>query len=249
MDAIKQIQEDEYDFPYHYIPKRVDSSFSWSKYWSWSFQYLGGIDFTLEQLGNIKFDSLIDIGCGDGRFLREVHSRYSNVRAKGIDYSEKAIRYAKAFNPDLDYDVFDITKDSLGETYDVATLIEVIEHIEPSKLDGFIKSISKMLSSNSYLMITVPHTNKQLSPKHYQHFNSKKLKELLEKDFDIQEIVPFDKKSKLVKLVLMLIGGKGNWFVLSNEKILGYLYNYYRKKYLKCNESDCLRIAVIAKRK
>jgi ubiquinone/menaquinone biosynthesis C-methylase UbiE len=47
------------------------------------------------------FDSLLDVGCGDGRFLRETDQRYGNKKILGIDYSETAISLAKRMNPHL----------------------------------------------------------------------------------------------------------------------------------------------------
>lgn len=71
-DDEQQIQEDQYDYPYHYIPRVENGQFSQSQYWSWGMHYLGGIQLILEQIDSYSFDSLIDVGCGDGRFLREL---------------------------------------------------------------------------------------------------------------------------------------------------------------------------------
>ncbi len=47
----------------------------------------------LKMLGNIKNKELIDYGCGDGKFLRELHDLGANV--KGYDISEPMIEIAR----------------------------------------------------------------------------------------------------------------------------------------------------------
>ncbi len=93
-DDEQQIQEAQYDYTYHYIPHVKNGQFSQSQYWSWGMHYLGGIQLVLEQINSYSFDSLIDVGCGDGRFLRELATEYPSVDTLGIDYSERSIAMA-----------------------------------------------------------------------------------------------------------------------------------------------------------
>ena len=55
--------------------------------------------------------SMLDIGCGDGRFL----SQFSNCNNRvGIDFSEKMIALAEARNPELQFSNIDLNqKDDL----------------------------------------------------------------------------------------------------------------------------------------
>ena len=111
------IQEDEYSFPYHYIPEISDKGFSQIKHWSWGYRYLGGLRVVIDQLNKISFNSLLDIGCGEGRFLREVSQHYPEKTFVGLDYSTKAINLAKAFNPQLDYRCLNILKEEFVERF------------------------------------------------------------------------------------------------------------------------------------
>lgn len=56
----------------------------------------------LKVLENEKFDRLIDIGCGYGRYLKSISSRFPKVRLIGVDISptqlEKARDYLKECN-------------------------------------------------------------------------------------------------------------------------------------------------------
>ena len=77
---------------------------------------------------------------------------------------------AQMMNPDLNYECIDITDNHTGYKYDVVTSVEVLEHIPPDKLNQFVHSIADLLNDNGYFILTVPHKNKQLNEKHYQHF-------------------------------------------------------------------------------
>jgi SAM-dependent methyltransferase len=77
-----------------------------------------------------KNDSVIDIGCGIGRWC-EVASKYSDD-VVGIDYDEGLIVKARQRKEgaNVKYIVGDVTKDLDNKKFDLALLIHVIEHIE-----------------------------------------------------------------------------------------------------------------------
>ena len=49
------LQEEEYEFPYHYIPTFKNGNFSQTIHWSWGFRYLGGIKIVMDCLKNEQF--------------------------------------------------------------------------------------------------------------------------------------------------------------------------------------------------
>lgn len=249
MDNIQQIQEQQYDYPYHYIPIANKSHFSQTQHWSWGFRYLGGLQVVIDQLNKVKFDSLVDIGCGDGRFLREVSGSYGRTGLLGIDYSARAINIAKALNPSIPYREINILKDELEKKFDVATAIEVMEHIPPNDLSDFVSAISDCITENGYFILTVPHQNKPVSKKHYQHFSSEKLRNILSPYFRDVHFIPFDSKSIFLRIISKLIGGDGSNFVITNGALNNWFFKTYKEKYLYTNkESDCLRIAAICRK-
>lgn len=251
-DRQTQAQEAEYALPYHYLPEVRGHKFSSTRHWDWGFRYLGGMQVALDQLGQARFDSLIDIGCGDGRFLREVKSRYPGKTLLGIDASERAIRLAQALNPELAYRALDIVRDGLDQTYDAATLIEVIEHIPPPELPAFLDAVARTIKPGGLLVLTVPHRNKPLIEKHYQHFTGELLRTLLAPRFDVLKVLPFDPspRTPLAWLTLRLLAGKGRWFLFTQQRILYRCYQRYRRRYLYANdESRCERIAVVCTRR
>ena len=94
LEPQQEIQEAEYGYPYHHIPQWTNGFFSQTHHWSWGFRYLGGMQVVMDLLEQEEFGSLVDIGCGDGRFLCEIARQYPNKHIAGVDYSERAIRLA-----------------------------------------------------------------------------------------------------------------------------------------------------------
>jgi SAM-dependent methyltransferase len=248
-DDEQQIQEAQYDYPYHYIPHIENGQFSQSQYWSWGMHYLGGIQLVLEQINSYSFDSLIDVGCGDGRFLRELATEYPSVDTLGIDYSERSIAMARGMNPDLNYKVINLISEDINKKFDIATCIEVLEHISPDDISTFISQIANLVINDGYLILTVPHKNKPVRNKHYQHFSLKDLESLLAPQFDIIECIPFDKQSKILTALEIALGGRGKHFIINSPFIVNTLWKVYQRRYLYADsESNCRRIAVVCRR-
>lgn len=248
-DKAARIQESQYSFPYHYIPELRPGKFSGIRYWSWSHRYLGGIQLVLDLLAKEDFASLVDVGCGDGRFLREVAQTYAGKRLLGVDISEQAIRFARAFNPGIEFMAQDVTVSALPHRFDVATLVEVLEHIPPAKLDDFVSAVARCLRKNGRLVATVPHRNKPLIKKHHQHFTAENLLAALNPHFKDFVVIPFDvspSRAPLVYLIDRILGSKGKWLLLANPRLLHLFYAWYIKRYLYArDESQCERLAVV----
>jgi len=244
------LQEKQYEYPYHYIPEVENGEFTQVKYWSWGFKYLGGQQVVLDQLKKIFFKSLVDVGCGDGRFIREADKRFSDMRFFGIDYSERAIGLARAMNPLQEYRAMDVMSDSVDEKFDVATLLEVLEHIPTDKVSDFINHVSNLIKENGYLILTVPHKSVPLLGKHYQHFSSEQVKELLSPFFRDITVVPFDTRSRLLGFLHKLIGGEGEHFVVTNQKLNRFFWKMYTSRFLYSDSEDkSMRIAVTCQKR
>lgn len=245
-DDEQDIQEAQYDYPYHYIPRVENGRFSQLQYWSWGIHYIGGMRVVLDQLDSWSFDSLIDVGCGDGRFLRELAAERPSVDTLGVDYSERSIAMARGMNPDLDYEVVDILSKDLGREFDVATAVEVLEHIPPAELPRFVGRVADHLADDGRFVLTVPHENKPVQDKHYQHFSAADLESLLTPQFETVEFVPFDRQSKMFTALELALGGRGRHFVVNSPPVVDRLWKLYRRWYLYADsESNCRRIAAV----
>jgi len=148
---------------------------------------------------------LLDAGCGDGRLCYELAQGGWDV--VGIDYSERAIAFAKAFSPTVKFIVGDLAKYQPEKQFDVVTCVEVIEHIIPIELPNVIMHISRCLKNDGTLILTVPSINISVTSKHYQHFSPDELAQVLSPYFEITQIsghLRMGLKRKLYKLLLII---------------------------------------------
>lgn len=243
-----RLQENQYAFPYHYIPELGECHFSQTQHWAWGYRYMGGVKVVMDTLSSVSFESLVDVGCGDGRFLRELHRQDPDKDVLGIDYSARAIRMANAMNPEIPYECCEISNNPPDRRFDVATLIEVLEHIPPDKVPEFLYSVSGMLYPGGYLILTVPHTNSSLQPKHFQHFDEALLRKYLSPHFEDLSFLHFDERSRILGLLQRLLGGAGKHFVVTNSVVNHLFFKVYRRYFLySADESTCGRIAAVAR--
>lgn len=241
----QQVQENAYKFPYHYVV-RYKENFTLAYFFDWGLNYASTIEFLLEKIATIASSkSIIDIGCGDGRFTREMYERFPDTHVMGVDYSERSILLAQGLNCGLKikFCSANILQDSLGELFETATLMEVYEHIEPRLADSFLQGVYNLLEKDGVLHLTVPHQNVPVSKHHFRHFSISELTAELEKYFEIIEVIPFEKRSVLRKWLLRCFVNK--FFILNHQKIKNFLYIYYKKNFFFVqNESECQRIYV-----
>jgi 2-polyprenyl-3-methyl-5-hydroxy-6-metoxy-1,4-benzoquinol methylase len=242
----QQIQEEQYVFPYHYVPSLQDGNFRLHVFWSWGLNYLSSTEFLLELLQSEEFNSLADVGCGDGRFLRELSQVFPNKSLCGVDFSDRAINLAKALNPALDFRCLDITQEHQLGHFDVVTSIEVIEHIPQHELDSFISSMANLQQPGGRLILTAPHSNMGLQKKHFQHFSRDSLERALCHYYTIERYLFFDKRSRRVRYLRALL--KNRFAVLNYQPLLNWVYKTYKRQGFHCTETDCNRVGAVARR-
>jgi len=247
MDKVAAIQEDQYEIPYHYIPSWDRGVFTQTRHWGWGFRYLGGLMVALDLLEEHRFRTLLDVGCGDGRFLREVQKKHPDAEILGVDYSDRAIRLAAALNPHISFQSINILDRPLDHRFDVVTLIEVLEHIHSDQVELFLSRIAANLNDQGRVVLTVPHLNKPLLEKHHQHFDTELLLTCLGEYFRPERIIPFDSNPLGLRVTAKLIGVKAKNYVITSKRINRWFFKRYLNRYLYCgNETSCLRLACVA---
>lgn len=119
--------------------------------------------------GDLKEKIVLDAGCGDGWYTARM-SKESNT-VTGIDYSERAIAFAKAINPHATFLAGSITKLPFPDaTFDVIFSFQVLEHIPLLELPSAIAELSRVLKPDGTFIATVPSMNRPMSTAHFQHF-------------------------------------------------------------------------------
>lgn len=179
-------QEQEYVFPYHYIPYYDEKgNFHRIRRMASGFEYLGYMKHIGEELEKYHVKSVIDIGCGDGRFFSLTKKEYKYKA--GYDLAEQAIQFAKAFNPNVIYKCENI--ENIDSKVDAMVCIEVLEHIPDEVVDIFLESIFEKLEKNGLLFIQVPTKVQPLISKHYRHYDEDLLTEQLKKAYSNIDIL------------------------------------------------------------
>lgn len=132
--------------------------------------------------------TLLDVGCGDGRFMRFAEGL--GFRTTGFDYDERTVAQARAAGladaHAMEFSAFCATRRP-GE-FDAATLFDTLEHTpEPA---AFLDGVKRLLKPGGHLAITLPNGYRPLPwgreefdfpPHHFTRWNPDTLRGFLER--------------------------------------------------------------------
>ena len=97
----------------------------------------------------IKNKSLLDFGCGKGKFLKIAKKHNKNIA--GLEVSKQLINYLSG-----KFKMYE-NLDEIDQKFDVVTLFHVLEHI-PNQIET-LKNIKKVIHKKGKLFIEIPHAN------------------------------------------------------------------------------------------
>lgn len=97
------------------------------------------------------------------------------------------------------------------------------------------------------MYLTVPHQNKPVSYKHFQHFNYDSLIKYFEKDFTVEKVEYIQKHDKLLTLFNMFMFNK--IWIINSGFLNNMLYKFYKKRYFFAQENNCGRIYLKLRKK
>ena len=123
------------------------------------------LDAVLEAVRSVGAGRVVDLGCGEGRLLQRLIAEPAVTRAVGVDASVGALERAeKRLGLDgmserrreriellqgaLTY------SDSRLRGFDVATVTEVVEHVDPERIDVFVEAVFGLISAASVVLTT-----------------------------------------------------------------------------------------------
>ena len=145
----------------------------------------------------LNFTSLLDAGCGEGVTIKLLEEYLQNINCVGIDLDETHIQMSKENAPFCKYKIGNIYNLPFNkESFEIVMCLEVLEHLE--KPDTALQELHRL--SSKYVIISVPREPiwrllnmargkywKELgnTPGHINHYNSKKIVNLIKKQFKI----------------------------------------------------------------
>jgi len=183
---------------------------------------------------------LLDVGCGDGRFLR--HAKEQGFEVWGIDFDKKSVENVKR-NLGIDT-VFGMSLEEFYEyakeknlKFDVITFFEVLEHQDKPR--EFLEMVKGLLKDGGYIAGSVPNRERlfvemdwkyfhgDYPPHHFLRFSKSSLEkalnfsgfkdvEVYKLDFPFIELFPYLEKKLFGELDKLKIKLKG--MVLGDER-------------------------------
>jgi len=174
---------------------------------------------------------LLDVGCGDGRFLR--YAKEQGFEVWGIDFDKKSVESAKinlgidtVFAMSLE-EFYEYAKER-GLKFDVITFFEVLEHQDKSR--EFLEMVKGLLREGGYIAGSVPNRERlfvemdwrdyfhwDYPPHHFfLNFSGFKDVEVYKLDFPFMELFPYLEKKLFGDLDKLKIKLKG--MVLGAER-------------------------------
>ncbi|MYB28739.1 MAG: 3' terminal RNA ribose 2'-O-methyltransferase Hen1 [Acidimicrobiaceae bacterium] len=123
------------------------------------------LDAVLEAVRSVGAGSVLDLGCGEGRLLERLIVEPAVTRTVGVDASIGALERAERR---LKLDEMSERRreriqllqgaltytDSRLRDFDVATVVEVVEHLDPERLDVFAEVVFGHISAPSVVLTT-----------------------------------------------------------------------------------------------
>ncbi len=160
-------QESQYGFPYHYIPHFKGGAPRTTRTLKWGLEYLCYQQYLVERVRAHAPASVLDVGCGDGHLLGLLGDAVP-VRV-GVDLAAPAIRFARAFHPDVRFEVIDAA--ALAEQFELVISIEVLEHVPDEHVGAFLRALAARVRPGGTVLLSVPTVVMPVSAKHYRHYD------------------------------------------------------------------------------
>jgi len=104
-------------------------------------------------ISKLEINSVLEVGCGEGFFLEQLHNRFPHLGLKGSDIDQLAIEYGMQRLPQFKFqidDVYQLKEDSAS--FDLVIASEVLEHLD--KPEEALKEINRV--SRLHVLLTVP---------------------------------------------------------------------------------------------
>lgn len=222
------IQEEQYDFPYHFIPDVEDTgAITTNRFLQWSMMYMSYIHFVRDEVLATDAQKILDVGCGDGRLVYELEKKDPTRHYVGIDISERALQFARGFTRHSEFKVFDIITKPYPEQFDACTYIETIEHIQPELIKQMVANIAASLKPGGMMYLTTPTTNLPTASKHYQHFDREKIQTYIGDHFTIAEVKYFNVENWFAQLLARLLVNK--LFTVNSAVYRKFIFELYLK--------------------
>jgi len=173
-----RVQEDMYRFPYHWFPEIPLFQHARAEKQRIIFSLINKYLYCSSSL-------FLDVGCGDGRWTADIYDylikNFSNqFQAYGIDFSNRAIAFAKLISPWIDFQVHRGENIPFqNQSFDLTTAVEVLEHVEDNAEETFLRELCRVTKPSGLVILSTPSLNLGLPPHYFRHYSIKRLLSLV----------------------------------------------------------------------
>jgi SAM-dependent methyltransferase len=140
----------------------------------------------MKLLGEIAPTRLVDLGCGDGRLLAEVASRFPGAELTGVDLSPQQIERNRRERPGIDWRTLDLGEplplsDEPARSFQTIVTSEVIEHVDDPS--AFLRNAAALAAPGATLVLSTqsgPLRETERRVGHVRHFSRRAMRRLLQ---------------------------------------------------------------------
>jgi 2-polyprenyl-3-methyl-5-hydroxy-6-metoxy-1,4-benzoquinol methylase len=197
---------------------------------------------------HLNNNSLLDVGCGTGHFLK--HCTERGVKTVGIEVSDNARKAAVKNMLKVEKSLDDLS----NETFSVITLWHVLEHIY--NLEETILKLKERLDENGIIFIAVPNWHSLDAnhyrefwaaydvPRHLWHFSKETMRALLEKSgLKLKQIIPMRLDAYYVSLLSEKYKHSGSTTIITALSALSIAYQSNKQGKEAMNYSSLIYLA------
>src|SRR5262245_35977708 len=171
--------------------------------WKWEYQRTLEALVDLNQRGRLEQVRLLEIGAGNGAFIRGVTPKLiSKKNVLCTEYSEFGRNAIVEYGVQcVDRDVRELAADESGGAFDIICMFQVLEHFD--RIDELFAQLSSLASESAHLFIAVPNSRwiefnelhgslLDMPPNHVGSWNRKSFEKIAHRhewnvaDYDVQ---------------------------------------------------------------
>jgi 2-polyprenyl-3-methyl-5-hydroxy-6-metoxy-1,4-benzoquinol methylase len=104
-----------------------------------------------------QYATVLDLMCGTGYLLNEIHKKRNDLLLEGIDLNEVFIKYAKENYSFPSFHVADATRWNSEKKYDIVLCTGGLHHLSIEEKNSFLKKISKLTHSKGMVIFADPY--------------------------------------------------------------------------------------------
>ncbi|HZT76933.1 MAG TPA: class I SAM-dependent methyltransferase [Vicinamibacterales bacterium] len=182
------LQERQYATPYHWRQRPNDErEYQLRTQLVLRLARLAGSDDALR----ISSPRLLDIGCGDARFTADASLR---ARVVGVDASKRALGHARELAPSARFLASGAAALPFrSNTFDIVTLLDVIEHIPDADESRVIDEAWRVLRPGGRLVVSTNTDRSARELKHFRHYSVARFRSLFDRfeRLELAGLIPY----------------------------------------------------------